>query len=704
MSLGTESITTHSAVSLVHYEASDIGRRREENQDSFGVLETPNFSLFVVADGMGGVQGGAIASGLAVETLKSALQHKTEIVADDIRQAVEAANVEVFKRGCSDPTLTGMGTTLVGLMFVGTRLFVVNVGDSRAYLVRRGSIRRLTEDHTLVTELLRAGTITADQALNHPVAHMLTRSLGPAGEVDVDCALLPHGPFRGDRFLLCSDGLYNLVRDEEIVEALTKQQLEPAAQYLIAKANERGGSDNITVALVEAATGFPEWVPEQRAEKDADEDDGEERKRPAQPEERLGYIPGDGSHAAGNGAHTAQQHSSAQEREASEAKANERPQGKKKSKSKISLESLKASWQGEGLADNAGNAADKKARKPGSVISYLSVIAAFVVTAIAGSFVGVMIASPPRSGQDEDSAVRARNQRAEYQGGQVDAAGVGKRTPAGGQAAALVPVPQNSHLEGAGGHIPDIGGLERRASALRERVLQIDQQIAAFDGQVSGKLAEMLRAAMRKREETRRALDGIRSELDLATRKLAVWYGRRKRLETTEPVNLASEVAISSELVREKKSTFEKVTWEYLSEYEKLKYDPTNPAQSKKVNELIRARNQRLEELSNEVRQAINVAIGESDRLIAEQTLRRDQVEADLHAIEGEIEFVKVVSGNDAQAREAKKAELLQERELVNAELEELLRIQRTSQQSGPESPSSAPAITQDGQAEPAGG
>jgi PPM family protein phosphatase len=139
---------------------SDIGQRREENQDSFGMIESSNMRLYAVADGMGGVKGGAVASNIAISVLKETLGGKNEIDEHELRFTVQKANARIFEEGVTNPAYSGMGTTFVSLVFVGTKLYIVNVGDSRAYRIRNGSIRQLTSDHTLVMELVRSGAIT----------------------------------------------------------------------------------------------------------------------------------------------------------------------------------------------------------------------------------------------------------------------------------------------------------------------------------------------------------------------------------------------------------------------------------------------------------------------------------------------------------------------------------------------------------------
>lgn len=183
---------------LLSYAAgSDIGLRREENQDAFGLLEADQFRCFFVADGMGGAQGGAEASQLAIALIRGFLAGEVALNVDGVREALEAANKTIFERSLSDSSLAGMGTTVVGLGFGPHGMLVCNVGDSRAFRIRRGKIGQMTIDHTLVQELVDAGTLTEAQAERHPVAHMLTRSLGPAEVVTVDCWMYPERPSSG---------------------------------------------------------------------------------------------------------------------------------------------------------------------------------------------------------------------------------------------------------------------------------------------------------------------------------------------------------------------------------------------------------------------------------------------------------------------------------------------------------------------------
>ncbi len=228
--------------------ASDVGRVRSNNQDA--TLVAPD--LFAVADGMGGHQGGEVASAIAVETLRSAVAAPTPA---SLVEAVRAANQAIWDRSAADPELRGMGTTLCALAVVegtggGEQLMVVNVGDSRAYLFRNGELSQLTRDHSLVEDLRAEGRLTDEEAAAHPHRNILTRALGSEPDVEVDQHEVE--PLAGDRFLLCSDGLFNEVTLDRIGATLRRlADPEDTARELVRLANEHGGRDNITVVVVD---------------------------------------------------------------------------------------------------------------------------------------------------------------------------------------------------------------------------------------------------------------------------------------------------------------------------------------------------------------------------------------------------------------------------------------------------------------------
>ena len=229
---------------------SDVGLRRQANEDSFAMA--PRVGLDVVADGMGGHKAGKVASETATEhALKAieALQGSPASPAEKLREAVSCANREIYEMAERDPDLEGMGTTLVAILAAPERVALAHVGDSRAYLVRGSRIRQLTDDHSLVGELVRRRQISEADAREHPHRHVLTRALGVAPTTQPDLAELTPAP--GDTFVLCSDGLTTHLRDSEILD-LARQDvdLQKTCDNLVACANQRGGVDNATVVLV----------------------------------------------------------------------------------------------------------------------------------------------------------------------------------------------------------------------------------------------------------------------------------------------------------------------------------------------------------------------------------------------------------------------------------------------------------------------
>jgi protein phosphatase len=226
------------------YAGTDTGRQRRANEDSH-LARAP---LFVVADGMGGAQAGEVASRIAVESFEGGLQATSEPEAA-LAQLTRDANARIHELSHSHAEQAGMGTTLTAV-YVGEReVSIAHVGDSRAYRLRAGELLRLTEDHSLVDELLRQGRLTPEEALEHPQRSVITRALGPEGFVEVDTR--SYSAQDGDVYLLCSDGLTTMVPEPRLAELLlAHESLRDAGEALIAAANEAGGRDNITVLLL----------------------------------------------------------------------------------------------------------------------------------------------------------------------------------------------------------------------------------------------------------------------------------------------------------------------------------------------------------------------------------------------------------------------------------------------------------------------
>jgi serine/threonine protein phosphatase PrpC len=224
-------------------QMSDTGRQRRANEDSV-LARAP---VFVVADGMGGARAGEVASRLAVEAFERGLPDAgtpEERLADRVREA----NRQIHEISRAEHERAGMGTTITAAYLDDGEVAIAHVGDSRAYLFRDGTLRRLTQDHSLVGELVRRGKLTEEQAEEHPQRSIITRALGPEPSVDVDTWTYPVRD--GDVLLLCSDGLTSMITEEQITHVLNSEsRLERAADRLIAEANAAGGRDNITVVL-----------------------------------------------------------------------------------------------------------------------------------------------------------------------------------------------------------------------------------------------------------------------------------------------------------------------------------------------------------------------------------------------------------------------------------------------------------------------
>lgn len=233
---------------------TDIGQKRRNNQDYAGIFYNQAAVPFaVLADGMGGHQAGDIASRTTVEDLGAEWEANqltdTEAIMDWLTQYIQKENILIYEQGEQDQSLTGMGTTIVAVVPFPQQFLLAHVGDSRCYLYQNKELRQLTEDHSLVNELVKRGEITPEMAINHPHKNVLIRSVGMPGQVEVDTAV--HQAQLDDYLLLCSDGLTNMVTDQQIAAILDAEiSLTKKVEQLIAQANQAGGRDNITVLLV----------------------------------------------------------------------------------------------------------------------------------------------------------------------------------------------------------------------------------------------------------------------------------------------------------------------------------------------------------------------------------------------------------------------------------------------------------------------
>ncbi|MCS6913470.1 MAG: Stp1/IreP family PP2C-type Ser/Thr phosphatase [Myxococcales bacterium] len=254
------------------YAATDVGRQRDHNEDNF--LVDPKLNLFVVADGMGGHAAGEVASQIAVHTLSQVIRENIDVIEkhqdhpDDpsarqeilaiLEHAIQTASSEIFHRAQEEQDKRGMGTTCSALLIVGGRGFIAHVGDTRIYLLRHGQVHQITEDHSLLNELVRRGKIKREELENSPYAkykNAVTRAVGAYETVEsdtIDFEVLP-----GDLFLLCSDGMHAYLKEGDLQEILSAPDLSESPKTLVALANAGGGHDNITVVVVRIEAADP---------------------------------------------------------------------------------------------------------------------------------------------------------------------------------------------------------------------------------------------------------------------------------------------------------------------------------------------------------------------------------------------------------------------------------------------------------------
>ena len=237
---------------------TDIGLVRELNEDTISIpSEEESMKLFILADGMGGVNGGEEASKLASKSVKDYIKknfikiERTKIGLEElIRNAMNYANNKVLEKGSNTPELKGMGTTLIVVLIYRGRIHIGHIGDSRVYRLRQNVLRQITQDHSYVQELLKQGAITEEEAKNHPQKNALTKVLGCEKKIKPD--IITKGFVKGDIILMCSDGLTNMVDDQYIYEIIMKNiyDINVACKKLIEKANKNGGKDNVSAIII----------------------------------------------------------------------------------------------------------------------------------------------------------------------------------------------------------------------------------------------------------------------------------------------------------------------------------------------------------------------------------------------------------------------------------------------------------------------
>jgi len=240
---------------MIAFAKTDVGKAREMNQDYYYISgQNEKIKVYILADGMGGYNGGEIASKLATTTALSYIQTNFDSVPKEredilnlVKSAVEYANMVVYEKANESPELEGMGTTLEVCLIYNNKIYIGHVGDSRVYRIRKEFIRKLTHDHSYVEKLVKDGTITKEEAMYHPKKNMLMKALGCTPFVEPDVTV--KGFIKDDTVLICSDGLTNMVSEKEIFEIIKKEGTL-AAEKLVEKANENGGYDNITAIVI----------------------------------------------------------------------------------------------------------------------------------------------------------------------------------------------------------------------------------------------------------------------------------------------------------------------------------------------------------------------------------------------------------------------------------------------------------------------
>lgn len=236
---------------MLAYPVTHKGLVREENEDTVRVVNGAH-GLYILADGMGGHLAGEVASSMTADELQQRLSDCREPSTERLREAIVQANAAVYEKQLSAPEMQGMGTTLTVVWEGEEYVYIGHVGDSRAYLYRDGTLRQMTEDHSMVGELLRAGAITAEKARTHPQRNVITRAVGTDQTLQPDVFRILKS--KGDKWLLCSDGLTDMVEDQQILQTLERYATKDAAQKLLQLALDGGGKDNVSVMLLEVET------------------------------------------------------------------------------------------------------------------------------------------------------------------------------------------------------------------------------------------------------------------------------------------------------------------------------------------------------------------------------------------------------------------------------------------------------------------
>ena len=608
---------------------TDVGMHRDENQDSFGIIKSDSFQGFFVADGMGGVKGGAIASRLAIATLQELLPGLDgKLSPDTLRDLVATVNSRIFEKGSAQPGLAGMGTTLVGLVFTSSGLISVNVGDSRAYRIRGDSITQLSEDHTVVSELVKSGAISTREAEGHPVSHMLTRSLGPLPEVVVESKFEMEAPIEGDVYVLCSDGLYNFVNNQDILDVIKQNPLDDANQILINLANRRGGSDNITVVVVS-----------------------------------IGERQGKGR---GSEYRTVRERSPATEaREVSRSDSSAQVMDDPKIPPAVAEPKDLAAEQENIKRKNRGPESTER-ELPG----YLKIVAAV--------FFGLLVGDlGRRSGIVPDFSSNSSTPTTFQEGGTSQEGGgdlnkiskdLNIRSTSPGTREGLPDIARRVRGTGGEGGSGELGRGSRERSpalvkALEGAIAKTEAKLAALESTSVADAARQLEDASEKLKGAQEQIDDIETQIDAASRKLSLWFGRKKRLETSEqdvfkPANDLERVGAASTAVKKKIAECTEASYMLQAKQDEYELYPSNERLRDEVKQLELSRERLLEELRREVDKAVDVVLADANRQLEDLKIRRDVMSGQLETAQERVDFLKVLSSSDPLQRESLKQRL----------------------------------------------
>ncbi len=625
---------------------TDVGMRRDENQDSFGVFKGQFYVGYFIADGMGGVHGGATASRLAISTVEELLERSPSgVTADTLVQIASEANSRIFERGSQDASLAGMGTTLVGLVFTPDGTISVNVGDSRAYRIRGNSIQQLTEDHTLVRELVRSGAIPVEEAERHPVSHMLTRSLGPVADVQVEARVLPEQPELGDIFILCSDGLYNLVSDEEMLGVVRQNPLDDANQILINLANQRGGPDNITVLVISVgervgrgrtqeyrkARDFAAAFPQEPAHADLPaSDQGQQPESPPAVAEQA-------------------------EQEVAPPPVQE-PKDRRQERQRLLSQIVQSAPQQRGVpvpllviaALVLGMTAGDIARRVGVDLGSFSFIQGLTgsdlpprVTSLSDLTAGLELSNNPSQGDLRLPEI-AR---------QVDVKGA-------------VSPPS----------VREVDGANASRDVLRRAITGIEQQIALLSSAPSPANAEALASAKARLAKANSEFETLEVEVEAAEHAVTRWSGRRAQLDdpNADIFKLANQLKAAGACPERPRQRLDRIS-DLSNKYQEIEgglevdpYDEKLKAElSRRGDELRRARN----EMQIELRGLFDSVVFKADSEYGNLRIRRDSLFSLRSTLQNEIEILEAISDPTPGKRAELRARLDRQLEDMRATL-----------------------------------